>query len=83
MWPPGYSTSISQVFIIYEQCAPSFLETEKSPAVPGPDYTEDARRCPSGTALAARFVSAEQYADVHCRATEQFHARACPFGKIN
>ena len=31
---------------------------------------------------AARLVSAGQYADVHCRATEQFHARACLFGKM-
>ena len=31
---------------------------------------------------AARFLSVGQYADVHCRATEQFHARACLFGKI-
>ena len=30
---------------------------------------------------AARPVSAEQYADVHCRETQQLHARACLFGK--
>ena len=29
-----------------------------------------------------RLVSAGQYADVHCRATEQFHARSCLFGKV-
>ena len=54
----------------------------KSQTVPGPDYTEDARRCSNGIVHAARLVSAGQYADVYCRATEKFHARACPFGKI-
>ena len=38
---------------------------------------------PNGIAHAARLVSAGQYADVHCRATEQFHARACFFGQNN
>ena len=50
---------------------------------PGPDCTEDARRFPNGIAHAARLVSAEQYADVYCRATEKFHVRACLFGKIS
>ena len=53
------------------------LETVKSLTVPGPDCTEDARRCPNGIAHSARFVSAGQYADVHCRAAEQSHAWAC------
>ena len=30
----------------------------------------------------ARLVSAGKYADVHCHATEQFHARSCLFSKI-
>ena len=33
---------------VYQQSAPSFLETGTSPTVPGPDCTEDARRCLSG-----------------------------------
>ena len=40
------------------------------------------RRCSNGIAHAARLVYVRQYADVHCRATEQFHARACLFAKI-
>ena len=28
------------------------------------------------------FVSAGQYTNMHCRTTEQFHARACFFGKL-
>ena len=64
---------------VYQQGAPSFLETGNSPTVPGPDCTEDARRCPNGIVHAGRLVSAGQYADVHCRATEQFHAIACLF----
>ena len=50
--------------------------------VPGPDCTEGARRCSNGISHTAMLVSAGQYADVHCRATEQFHARACLYGKI-
>ena len=46
----------------------------KSPMVSGPDCTEDTRRCPNGIAHAARLLAD---ADVHCRATEQFHARVC------
>ena len=67
---------------VYQQRAPSFLETGISLTVQGPDCTEDARRCPNGIAYAARLVSASQYADVHCHATEQFHARGCLFGEI-
>ena len=51
-------------------CAPSLLGIGKYPTVPGPDCTEDARRCPNGIGHAARLVSAGQYEDVHCRATE-------------
>ena len=65
-----------------KQGAPSFLETGKRPTLPGLDCMEDARRCPTGIAHAAMLVSARQYVDVHCRATEQFHARACLFGKL-
>ena len=76
--------SILQIFIIYEAHTSKlllhFLETGKSPTVPGQDSTEDVRRLPNGIAHAARLVSAGQYADVHCRATEQFHTRACLFG---
>ena len=50
--------------------------------VPGPDYTEDDRIYPIGIAHAARLMSAGQYADEHCRGTEQFNSRACLFGKI-
>ena len=82
----GYSTSILKVFIffrsVYQKGVPSFLKTGKSPTVPGPDCTEDVRRCRNGIAHATRLVSDGQYADVHCRATEQFHARTCLFGKI-
>ena len=39
--------------------------------MPGPDCTEDARRCPNGIAHAVRLVSTRQYADLHCHATEQ------------
>ena len=51
---------------IYQQGAPSFLETGKSLMVPGPNCTEDARRCPNEIAHAARLMSARQYADRHC-----------------
>ena len=61
---------------------PVILEIGKSPTVPDPDCNEDARRCPNGIVHAVSLVSAGQYADVHCCATEQFHARACLFGKI-
>ena len=78
--------SILLVFIICEAVTSKvllhFWKQEKNPKVPGPDCTEDARRCPNGIAHAARIVSAGQYADVHFRATEQFHAEACLFGKI-
>ena len=77
-----HSSGLHHLRNVYQQEAPSILETEKSPTVPGPDCTEDARRCPNGISHAARLVSAGQYADVHCRATEQFHATACLFGKI-
>ena len=86
MWAHGNLTSILQVFhhlpSVYQQGAPSFLETGKSPTVPGPDCTEDAQICSNGIAHAARLVSAGQYADVQCRATEQLHAKAYLFGKI-
>ena len=88
MWPPGYPTRSQQrssglhhLRRVNQQGAP-FLETGKSSTMPGPDCMEDAWRCPNGIADAARFLSAGQYADVHCRATEKFHARACLFGKI-
>ena len=58
---------------VYQQGAPSVLETGKSPTVPGRNCTEDARIYPNGIVHAAKLVSAGQYADVHCRATEQFH----------
>ena len=45
---------------VYQKGAPSFLETEKSPKVPDPVCTEDARRCPNGIAHVARLVSAVQ-----------------------
>ena len=61
---------------VYQQGAPSFLGTGKIPTVPGPNCTEDARRCHNGIAHAARLVSAGQYADVHCRATEQLASSA-------
>ena len=77
--PCGRLANQPTFFSVYQQGAPSFLETGKSPTVLGPDCMEDARRCPNGIAHAARLVSARQYADVHCRATEQFHARACLF----
>ena len=67
---------------VYQQGVPSSLETGKSLTVPGPDCMEDARRCPNGSPHAARVVSAGQYADLHCRATEQFHAWARLFCKI-
>ena len=60
-----------------------FPKTGKSPTVPGPDCTEDARSCHNGIAHSARLVSAAQYADVHCRVTEQFHARSCLIVKRN
>ena len=66
---------------VYQQGGPSFLETGKCQTVPGPDCTEDARRYPNGIAHVARLVSAGQYADVHCCATEPFHESACLFGK--
>ena len=59
----------------------SILNKGKSPTVPGPDCTEDARmshwNCSRSKACVCR-----AYADVHCYETEQFHARACLFGKI-
>ena len=89
MWPPVYSTRSRQhplclhhLRIVYQQGAASFLETGKSLKVPGPDCTEDARRCPNVIARSARLVSAGRYSDVHWCATEQFNARTCPFGKI-
>ena len=86
MWPPGYSISILLVFIICEAFTSKLLlhfwKQEKNPTVLGQDCTEDALRCPNGIAHAERLVFAVQYADKHCRATEQFHARACLFGKI-
>ena len=60
----------------------SFKVSGKSPTLPSPDYTEDARRFSNGIAHAARLVTAGQYADVQGRATEQYHSRACLFGKI-
>ena len=48
----------------------SILETGKSQTVPDLDCMEDAQRCPNEIAHAARFVSARQYGDVHCRAAE-------------
>ena len=77
MWPPGYSTSILQVIICEAFTSKVLLHFWS-----GPDCTENARRCPNGIGHAGRLVSAGQYADVHCRATEQFHARACLFGEI-
>ena len=65
---------------VYQQGAPSFLETGKVRRCQV-RTTEDPRRCPNEIAHAARLVC-RQYADVHCRATEQFHTRACLFGKI-
>ena len=47
----------------------------RSLTVPDPDFTEDARRCPNGITHAARLMSAGQYADVHCSATESLPLR--------
>ena len=57
---------------VYQQVAPSFLETGKSPTVPDPNCMEDARRCLNGIAHASRLVFAGQYTDMHC------HARTIP-----
>ena len=76
---------ILQIFIICEAFTSKvlhFLETVRSPTVPGLDSTEDALRRPNGIFQEARLVSAGQYEDVNCIAKEQFHARACLFGKI-
>ena len=78
-------TSLSGLHHLRSACqqgAPSFFGNRKRPTVPGPDCTEDVLRCPNRIAHAARLLSAGQYADVHCRVTKQFHARACLFGKI-
>ena len=77
-----HSSGIHHLRSVYQKGAPSFLETVRSTTVPGLDCAEDALRCPTGIAHAARLVSAGQYADMHCRVTEQSHARACLFGKI-
>ena len=58
---------------VYQQGAPPFLETRKSPTVSGPDCTEDARRSTNG--ITQQGLSAGQYADVHYRATEQYSTR--------
>ena len=83
MWLSGYSSrswqhpsGLHHLQSIYQQGALSFMETAKCPMVPGPDCMEDGRRCPNGIAHAARLVSAGQYADMHCHATEQCHWRA-------
>ena len=84
MGPPGYSTSILQVFIICEVFTSKVLLhfwKQKNVRRCQVLTTEDARRCPNGFAHVARLVSTRQYADVHCRETEQFHARACLFAK--
>ena len=78
-----HSLGLHNLRNVYQQGAPSFLEIGKGPTVSGLDCTEDARICPNGIAHAARLVSDGQYADVICRATEQFHARICFFGKID
>ena len=67
MWLPTEFFRRSSFVKRYQQGDPSFLETGKSPTVPCPDCTENARRCPNGIAHATRLVSAGQYADVHCR----------------
>ena len=73
----------SSSFVKFLPASCSFIfGNRKSPTVPGPDCTEDAQRCPKGIAHAARLVSAGQYPDVHCCATEQFHVRTCLFSKI-
>ena len=76
-WRRQHSSGLHHLRSVYQKRAPSFFKTGKSPTAQGPECTEDARRCPNGTAHAVRFVSAGQYADVHCGATEQFHAKAC------
>ena len=76
------SSGLHHLRSVYQQGAPSFLETGKSPMVSGSDCTEDVRRCPNGITHAARVVSTGQYADMHCHTTEQFHSKACLFGKI-
>ena len=40
-----HSSGLHHLRSVYQQSASSFLETAKSPTVPGP---EDARRCPNG-----------------------------------
>ena len=67
---------------VYQRAGSFIFGNGLSPTVPGTDWTEYARRCPNGIANEARLVSAGQYADVHCCATEQLHARACRFGNI-
>ena len=60
-----HSSGLHHLRIIYQQDAPSFLETGKSSKEPGPDCMEDARRCPNGIVDPPRLVSAGQYADMH------------------
>ena len=71
MWPPtAFFRSLSFAKLLPARRSFIFV-IRKTPTVP------------NGTAHAARLVSAGQFAEVHCRATEQFHARVCLFCKIS
>ena len=74
-----HPSCLRHLWSVYHQGAPSFFETEKSPTVPGSDCMEDARRYSNGIVHAERLVTD---ADMRCRATEQFHASAWPFGNM-
>ena len=76
MWPHGYSTRLRQhpsglhhLWSVYHQDAPSFFWNRKK--------SDGARNCSRSKAYVCW-----QYADVQCRAIEQFQARACLFDKI-
>ena len=43
---PGHDSILHHLRTVYQQCAPSFLETGKSPTMLGPDCTEDAQPWP-------------------------------------